>query len=71
MKYPYLTILMLMIFLQVVFVTAHDDGSVHDEDDNSGLVFLGIFVALIILAFVVSSHYGKKTREKLYGKPEF
>lgn len=63
--------LLLMLTITLIFVTgfvnAHDEGTLHGEDDNSDPQFLGILIGFILLVFLVSGYYGKKTKEKLYG----
>ncbi|MCE7736657.1 MAG: hypothetical protein GPJ54_17370 [Candidatus Heimdallarchaeota archaeon] len=53
-----------ILIYKITTVHAHDDGTAHEEsDDNSSLIFLGIFVLAIALAFYISQLYGKKLRK--------
>ena len=53
-----------ILISKISTVYAHDDGIVHEEsDDNSSLIFLGIFVLAIALAFYISQLYGKELRK--------
>ena len=56
-----------LIILRVTMVHGHDDNTEHEEpeepDDNSGLIFLAIFVIAIALSFYISHLYGKKLKK--------